>query len=148
MTAVSNMRVPDQIHFPLSFIWLISFLWLFGHPCSAGMTKHGAEITEAMLIWSNKLISAWNVGLPLLCSFAEKPFLVTLALGFPQRRPRREAYLVRNIIPREWQHCFCLGLVPGNPLLGGALSEGSSAVQLYICFDSFCGLCWASWYLI
>ena len=73
------MKVLDQTHFPLSFIWPINFLSLFGHPCSAGMTKHSTEVTEPMLIWSNKLISAPKAGLPLLCSFAEKPFLVTLA---------------------------------------------------------------------
>lgn len=43
------------------------------------MTKHSAEITKAMLISANKLISAPNAGFPLLRSFAEKPLLLTLA---------------------------------------------------------------------
>lgn len=46
-TAVSSRKVLDQIRFLLSFTWPINF---FGHPYSAGMTKHGAEITETRLI--------------------------------------------------------------------------------------------------
>lgn len=99
------------------------------------MTAPGAEITEAVLTWANKLISAPNVGLPLVCSFAEKPFLVTLAFWAAPR-----------ILPSMWaisseehhsQRAAVLLLpraVSWEPLLGewGTLCEGSNAVLQFL----------------
>lgn len=92
------------------------------------MTKHGAEIMEAMLTWYSKPMSTPSLGLPL---FAVEPFLVTLAfLVIPQDVAMNQLWWGTSF-PRSG-----LGLTPGNPLWNPLLgSEGSKEFDFYLCLD-------------
>lgn len=129
------MKVLDQIHFPLSFTWPIDFLRLFGHPCSSGTTKPGAEITEAMLFEqiSSSRHRIW--GYHFCAVLQSSHFWLHLHFGLPPRTcPPCKPSPVRSIIPREQQHCFFLGLALWNPILGsgGTLHEGSNVVLQFL----------------